>query len=954
VAKRYGLVIDLERCTGCHTCTVACKVENKIEVGSGIRVETVGGGHRDAPAGKYPQLSMHYLPMTCMHCAQPPCRDVCPTEAINQRPDGVVLIDEGKCNGCQECMTACPYQALVYDAERVVVRKCNLCLERIDQGFQPFCAVCCGDEAIFFGDLSDPQSKVSKLIAERSAYTLNPELATVPAIYYCPPYNRRQTQSAPAGAPRTGILESATSTDNRVMVKPGEKVIRTACPLSCGPGCGILAHVKDGVLVKVEPGDFPGTSHVCPRSLAVTKLVYHPDRLKYPMKRVGDRGEGKWQRISWEEALDTITSKLKEIGGKHGPNSVAWVHGSLGVVSVSSVIGLAGACQGTFIDMTGCGDAAGPCADIACYGAPWWYGEDYTTEFDNPALCLIWGENTVETEPFKWRKIRAAKEKGARLAVIDPRFTPTASKADEYVPIRRGTDAALALGMMNVILDRGLEDVSFISEHTVGPFLVRSDNGLFLREKDIGLPESQNYIVWDTRTDAPQSYDTPNVAPALTGIYRVKGVECKPAFHLLKDLVQQFPPGRASEITGVPADTIVRLAVEYGTYKPSASFRGMGCTRGSFHGDLSFRAINTLAALTGNISFRGHTPFELNRPALMAAWGLPTFITLLRFYDAVLTGEPFPIKALWITRHNLVNQDPNFNRITRELIPRLEFIAVTEMFMTTSAQYADIVLPGSSFFEHNDVVQPAGVAAHNYLQLQQKVIEPPYECRPDLDIMAEVAKRMGIDGCLTQTHEEYVELLLASGHPSMEGITLERLKESPMPPAAHSVPDFNTPSGRLEFYTERLKEFGQELPVYLEPRESSRTPLAQKYPLSLITAHTRYRYHSMFANVSWIRELDPEPVLEMNPADAAPRGIQDGDLVRAFNERGEVKLKARLHQGVGPGVVNICQGWSPAHYVAGTHQALIDNVVNLAQEAIFEPNAALFDTLVEVEKVEEA
>ena len=192
MAKRYGLVIDLERCTGCQTCAIACKVENGIEIGSGMRVETVGGAHRDTPAGEYPRLSMYFLPIACMHCAKPPCRDACPTEAIYQRSDGLVLIDEEKCNGCQECIAACPYQALVYNAERAVVCKCNLCLERIDQGFQPFCAVCCGDEAIFLGNLADPASQVSQMVAQRRAYSLRPELATGPAIHYCPPIGPRR------------------------------------------------------------------------------------------------------------------------------------------------------------------------------------------------------------------------------------------------------------------------------------------------------------------------------------------------------------------------------------------------------------------------------------------------------------------------------------------------------------------------------------------------------------------------------------------------------------------------------------------------------------------------------------------------------------------------------------------------------------------------------------------
>ena len=197
MAKRYGLVIDLERCTGCDTCTIACKVENKMEVGSGMRVETVGDTNRDNPLGKHPDLNIYYLPITCMHCDQPPCHDACHAEAIYQRPDGIVLINEEKCDGCQECLSACPYQALVYDPDMKVVRKCNLCFERLDQGFEPFCALCCGKQAIFWGDLADTESGVSKLIAQRSAYTLKPEEETGPAIYYCPPKERRQAKATP-------------------------------------------------------------------------------------------------------------------------------------------------------------------------------------------------------------------------------------------------------------------------------------------------------------------------------------------------------------------------------------------------------------------------------------------------------------------------------------------------------------------------------------------------------------------------------------------------------------------------------------------------------------------------------------------------------------------------------------------------------------------------------------
>ena len=191
MAKRYGLVIDIERCVGCQTCDIACRVENGMETVSGIRAETVGGDYPDTPAGKFPNLSMYFLPIACMHCDEPPCRDACPTDAIYKRPDGVVILDEEKCDGCQACLTVCPYEAMKYDEDANVVRKCNLCFERLDDGFEPFCATCCGVDAIFCGDLNDPNSEVSQLISRRNAYQLKPEKGTGPAVYYCPTWEKR-------------------------------------------------------------------------------------------------------------------------------------------------------------------------------------------------------------------------------------------------------------------------------------------------------------------------------------------------------------------------------------------------------------------------------------------------------------------------------------------------------------------------------------------------------------------------------------------------------------------------------------------------------------------------------------------------------------------------------------------------------------------------------------------
>lgn len=186
MSKRYGLVMDLDRCIGCQTCRIVCKVENYLDVGTGIRVVTIGGAYIDTPKGKYPNLSMHWLPVPCMHCDKAPCLDACPTEAIYKREDGIVLIDEEKCNGCQVCVDACPYDSLNYDDNRDVIQKCTFCHHRIDQGLEPFCKVCCPAEAIFFGDLNDPESEVSRLILEKDAYILKPEFGTMPGVYYCP------------------------------------------------------------------------------------------------------------------------------------------------------------------------------------------------------------------------------------------------------------------------------------------------------------------------------------------------------------------------------------------------------------------------------------------------------------------------------------------------------------------------------------------------------------------------------------------------------------------------------------------------------------------------------------------------------------------------------------------------------------------------------------------------
>ncbi|UCG82937.1 MAG: molybdopterin-dependent oxidoreductase, partial [Dehalococcoidia bacterium] len=362
--------------------------------------------------------------------------------------------------------------------------------------------------------------------------------------------------------------------------------------------------------------------------------------------------------------------------------------------------------------------------------------------------------------------------------------------------------------------------------------------------------------------------------------------------------------------------------------------------------------ITTLAAISGNTKAEGFRSFRLRQGAFIrVADQFFKPMPLLQMYEAIMSGQPYPVKVLWLAEHNLMNQDVDNNRILNELVPRLDFIVVADMFMNASAQYADIVLPVCSFYEHLDLVPPLQ-GPNIYLQISPKVIEPLYESKPDIDIVNELATRIGLGEHFNMSAEEYIELLITSKHPSMAGITLDRLKEGPVEVPYFEVPAFATASGRFEFYSERLKEFGQELPIYIEPIESRRQPLAKKYPLSYLTTHTRYGNHALFAEEPWLRELDAEPRLEIHPVDAKARDIADGDMVTAFNDRGRVKLRCKINEGLRPGVVNINQGWLHSQYAEGTHQALTHGVINPAQTAVFEPNSALYDNLCEVKKAD--
>jgi len=712
-------------------------------------------------------------------------------------------------------------------------------------------------------------------------------------------------------------------------------------------------------VLKLEPADFPDPKYrrICLRGLTGTELTYHPDRLKYPMRRVGERGEGRFERISWDEALDTIAARFGDIAARYGRQAIGWVLGGpgTGTTKFGAYLRLASLTQGTRVSSWGYGDSALPCGSRALFGTHAPFG--LLSGGPEPELLIVWGTNPAEASPLnRMRQVLEAKEKGAQVVVIDPRFTVTAAKADQYIGIRPGTDAALALGMMHVIFQRGLEDEDFIRRHTVGPYLVGTDSGKFLREKDLDPAGSSEYLVWDTASNTARPSAASGNRPALTGSYRVNGTECKPSFQLLLELAENYPPERASELTGVKAELITLLAERMVAAKPVSIMAHLGFTR-TFHGDLSMRAVGVLAAVSGNVrltSTAGHRPVLLNwAPFLHADPGKPGYsrIGILQLYDAVISGKPFPIKAVWFAFINFLNQCAHSNKIAAEVFPNLEFIVAADFFLTPTARYADIILPTCSYLEFSDLVLGPGP----YLQFQQKAIEPLYEAKSDVAIATGLARRLNLSEYFEEGEEGFIDLLLASGHPSVAGITVAQLKQGPMlthPPETASPEAevrFSTPSGKIELYAEQLSQYAQALPVYLEPIEARRA----KYPLSYIQGHSRFRTHSMFANAPTLLELNPEPVVEINPSDAKSRNISDGDRVTVFNDRGRVTLKAKLTQGVRPGVVNIEEGWWFDQFEEGGVNSLTHDAINPAQELVFEPNMAMNDVAVEVVKAKE-
>ncbi|MGI1659718.1 MAG: molybdopterin-containing oxidoreductase family protein [Desulfitobacterium sp.] len=730
-----------------------------------------------------------------------------------------------------------------------------------------------------------------------------------------------------AGAPASilrglGIAKevNAAPADNQ------EQISYTCCNPECN-NCSLQVHVRNGKLVRISPNPNYYT-RPCLRGRSRLQWNYHPDRLKYPFKRVGERGEGKWERITWEEALDTIATKLGQIRDESGPEAVLFQAGA--VMSV-----LPNGMQGRFANAFGKGVLTGGLGQLCCAAqneastAMQGYRTCGIEEKAYSKLIIAWGHNPEVTYIPHSRMIADAKDQGARLVTIDPRFSETAAKSDQWIAIKPGTDTAMAMAMIKVILEEDLYDAKFAATRSNLPFLVNEANGKLLRQDDVvDGGDHEAFVVWDSASNGP-ALPSEAASPVLEGSFKVGELTVKTVFARLKERVVKYTPEYASEITGVPAQEISDLARTYATIKPAMIDSGMSGAQRTSHGVYFVQSLLYLSALTGNLGLLGGgvndtggfahgTNVAINAPYQ------PNFVGKIpatKLGEYLSEGKPYPIRAIYWQGKGF-GQVPNTNRLV-EGFKKMEFIVVQEHFFGDAASFADIVLPVATLFERYDVMC---ASRSYYYHLMDKAIEPFMEAQSDGWIYTELAKRLGFGELFDKTEEEWIDIVM-----SKTGLTVESLRKSgpvwiwsdpqlnkykvkwEKPPFTFfKDTPFKTASGRFEFHASRWEDMGFEPMVeFYKPEESKETApeLFEKYPLSLVANKIRTKVHSTYAIMPWLSEIYPKGWVTISNVDAEARGIKDGDMVEVFNDRGSVKVAAHVGSGIRPGVVAMPNGW---------------------------------------------
>jgi anaerobic selenocysteine-containing dehydrogenase len=684
--------------------------------------------------------------------------------------------------------------------------------------------------------------------------------------------------------------------------EPPTREVAGACPLDCPDTCAWVVTVQDGAAVALR-GDrrHPYTrGALCAKVHRYLDYTRAPDRLLHPLRRLGAKGEGRFARISWEEALDEIAVRWQAIIAHHGPAAI-WPYYGSGTMGMLQ--GVAGAGRRLWNVLGTSQHLMTICTIAGGYGTGYTLGDNRVgmdpETFAYSRLILLWGTNTLTTNHHLWKYIEAARRQGAHVVAIDPVRTRTAAAADEHLALMPGTDAALALGLLHVVVSLGREDRDFIAAHTTG---------------------------W-------------------------------PAF---RQRILEFPPERVSAITGLARERIVALGERLATTRPTGIRLTMGLQRHA-GGGMAVRTITCVPGVTGDWRYPGGGAvydtrgfFRGNWPALWRDDLRPAGarrLSMTRLGEALLELRDPPVESLLIYASNPMASVPDQNKVRRGLAREDLFTVVVDNFQTDTADYADLLLPGTMQTEHADLHYAYG---HIYLNWNEPAVAPPGECLSHTEIFRRLARRLGVtEPSVYDSDDDLARAVLASDDPALAGITLERLKAdgwarlnvpTPFVPFADGFP---TPSGRLEFVSPRMMELGLDpVPAYTPPAEAAQreTGLARHYPLALIAPASHYLLNSMFANVPELERRQGAPALVLHPTDAAARGLREGDVARVYNNRGEFRAIVRVSDAVRMGVAAASKGFWPKR-VAGAANA---NATVAERDSDMGGGAVFHDNRVEV------
>jgi len=641
-------------------------------------------------------------------------------------------------------------------------------------------------------------------------------------------------------------------------------IVKTYCARMDHGGCGILAHVENGRITKIEgnPDSPLNRGTICAKGLAQIEKLNHPDRIKYPMKRKGERGKGKWERISWDEALETIAEKISEIIKEDGPRAISFAQGTPKGLELFLLLRLANLLNIPNISTPGnvCHMPRETASTLTCGFFP-------IPDYDHPPACVVvWGSNLFQTneEGILGSQLKRALDHGAKLIVIDPRKTAVASRADLWLQPRPGTDLALALGILRAIVDKDLYERAFVEGWTKG------------------FPE-------------------------------------------LKEHLQQYPLEKVSDITWISKEKIIEMAHLFSQTKPASIQWGNALE----HNPSSFqcaRALLILMAITGNLDTPGG---NVNRPGppimrpgelvqikkfpdkkekiLSPEFRLSTmmgFVPSQLVVKAILTEKPYPIRMMYIQGGNPLLSYAN-SMETFEAMKKLHFLAVSEIFLTPTAQLADIVLPAATNFEFDDIGHFG--LPHGFILARPKIVEPMEESWPDSKILNELGKRLGYGQYFWKDMRECLDEILNPVGMTYDDFKSIGILKGKWEYRGYEKKGFNTPSGKVEIYSQQLKEWEYDpLPSYQDLPES---PLLKEYPLIFTSAKDPFYFHSAYRNISSLRKLSPEPIVLIHPDTAAHLGIDEGDWVSVETKQGTIRQKAKLNTEIDPRVVVISFGW---------------------------------------------